>query len=94
MEGEGLVMPIDKELLDILCCPVTKVPVEMLPSSQLAALNEKVAQRKVKNVDGQLVEKPLDEGLITTDGKTIYRVDDSIPNMIPGEGIPASELED
>jgi uncharacterized protein YbaR (Trm112 family) len=94
MESEGLVMPIDKQLLEILCCPVTKVPVEVLPPAKLAAINEKIAQRLVKNVDGKIVETPLEEGLITEDGKTIYRVDEGIPNMLPGDGIPASGLVD
>ena len=81
-------MPIDDQLLQILCCPVTKVPVQMLPDDTLTEINEKIAQGLLKNADGETVEQPLEEGLITEDGKTVYRITDGIPNMIPGAGIP------
>ena len=81
-------MPIDDQLLQILCCPVTKVAVQMLPGDTLTEINEKIAQGLLKNADGETVEQPLEEGLITEDGKTVYRITDGIPNMIPGAGIP------
>ena len=34
------------------------------------------------------VETPLQEGLITTDNETIYRIDDNIPVMLVDQGIP------
>jgi uncharacterized protein YbaR (Trm112 family) len=40
-------------------------------------------------VDGKKVDTPLDAGLITEDGETIYRIDDDIPIMLIDEGIPA-----
>jgi len=85
-------MPIKKELLDILCCPVTKQPVESLPSEKLKRLNQLVSQGAVKNVDGSAVETPIDEALITTDGKTIYRIDDGIPVMLVDLGIPTDRI--
>ena len=54
-------MPINEDLLQILCCPRTKVPVEMLPPEQLAKLNEQIATGTVKYADGSAVEKPLPE---------------------------------
>jgi uncharacterized protein YbaR (Trm112 family) len=35
----------------------------------------------------------LQEGLITEDGQTIYRIDDGIPVMLIDKGIPANQLE-
>ncbi len=86
-------MPIDKELLEILCCPRTKVPVRMVPADQLAKLNERIAAGAVKYYDNNAVEKPLQEGLITDDGETVYRIDDGIPVMLVEQGIPARQLE-
>ena len=80
---------IDQELLEILCCPKTKVPVEMLPEDKLEALNERIGRGGVKTVDGSKVDTPLDAGLITEDGQTIYLIDDDIPIMLIDEGIPA-----
>ncbi len=83
---------IDRELLEILCCPKTKVPVEMLSEDKLKAVNDRIGRGKVKTVDGSKVDKPLDAGLITEDGKTIYRIDDDIPIMLIDEGIPADQI--
>ena len=83
---------IDKELLDILCCPETKVPVEVLPDDKLKALNERIAAGGVQTVDGSKVASPLDAGLITEDGRTIYRIDDDIPIMLIDEGIRADQI--
>ncbi len=81
---------IDRELLEILCCPKTKVPVEMLSEDKLKAVNDRIGRGEVKTVDGSKVDNPLDSGLITEDGKTIYRIDDDIPIMLIDEGIPAA----
>jgi len=75
-------MPISEDLLQILCCPRTKVP----------DLNEQVAKGAVKYHDGSTVEKALDEGLVTEDGKTVYRIDDGIPVMLVDQGIPTDQL--
>jgi uncharacterized protein YbaR (Trm112 family) len=85
-------MPISADLLEILCCPDTKVPVEMLSADKLAALNARVEAGEVAYVDGNKVEKPLQEGLITTDGKTVYRIDDDIPVMLVDKGIPTRQI--
>lgn len=83
---------IDQELMKILCCPKSKVPVQALPADRLEALNRQIAQGKVKTADGNKVTTPLDEGLITEDGVTIYRVDDGIPIMLIDEGIAADQI--
>ena len=83
---------IDRELLEILCCPKTKVPVEMLSEDKLKAVNDRIGRGEVKTVDGSKVDKPLDAGLITEDGKTVYRIDDDIPIMLIDEGIPADQI--
>jgi uncharacterized protein YbaR (Trm112 family) len=85
-------MPISEDLLQILCCPQTKVPVKMMTPDQVAKLNEQISQGTVKHVDGSKVEKPLEEGLITEDGKTVYRIDESIPVMLVDQGIPTEQL--
>ncbi|AHX12298.1 hypothetical protein CH75_02530 [Dyella jiangningensis] len=85
---------MDKRLLDILCCPVSKVPVRPLSRSELEALNAAIAAGAVQNVAGTTVQATLSEGLITTDRKVVYRVDDGIPVMLPEEGIGTLQLRD
>ena len=54
-------------------------------------INEKIQKGLVRNVGGEIVEEPLEEGLITVDTKIVYRVTSDIPNMIPSEGIPIGD---
>lgn len=85
-------MSIDKGLLDILCCPVTKTPVKPLGKDKLDILNRAIEQGGIKLRDGTAVDTPLEEALITQDGKTIYRVSDGIPIMLEDQGIGANQV--
>lgn len=85
---------MDKRLLDILCCPVSKVPVRPLARNEMEAVNAAIAAGQVQNVAGTAIQTTLSEGLITTDRKVIYRVEDGIPVMLPEEGIGTLQLRD
>lgn len=85
---------MDKRLLDILCCPVSKTPVRLLGRAEMDALNGAIVAGRVVTTAGSPVRERLDEGLITTDRKLIYRVDDGIPVMLPEEGIGTTQLND
>ncbi len=87
-------MAVDRRLLEILCCPVSKVPVVPLGRHQLAELNRRIAAGGVQTVRGVAVTAALDEGLITSDGKVIYRIDDGIPVMLPDEAIGTLQMQD
>ena len=66
----------------------------MLGDEQLERLNTRIAQGQVKYVDSGSVDKPLQEGLVTEDDLTIYRIDDGIPVMLIDKGISVSQLQD
>ncbi len=85
---------MDKRLLDILCCPVTKSPLRLLAENELTALNRAIANGQVLNGAGTRVAAALASGLITRDEKTIYRVDEDIPVMLADEAIATSQLAD
>ena len=84
---------MDKRLLDILCCPVTKSPVKPLSRAQLDALNRAIGGGSVRTVGNVAVLAPLQAGLITADGKVIYRIEDDIPVMLADESIGTTQLE-
>ncbi len=83
-------MPISEQLLEILRCPATKAPLRPLSEDEISALNARVESEEVKYQDGNVVDKPLEEGLITEDGATIYRIDENIPVMLIEMGIPTA----
>lgn len=85
---------MDKRLIDILCCPVSKTPVRPLTSSELTALNRAIDAGQVVTVAGAAVQGRLGEGLVTVDRKVVYRVEDDIPVMLPEEGIGTTQLTD
>ena len=85
-------MAIDKKLLEILVCPVSKVPVKPLAKDRLAILNQCIDRGEVKRLDGTTLQSALSEALITTDDNTIYIVDNGIPIMLEEQGISASQV--
>jgi uncharacterized protein YbaR (Trm112 family) len=85
---------MDKRLLDILCCPVSKTPLRPMSRTELEALNSAIGAGEVMTVAGVAVTERVTEALITTDRKVIYRIDDGIPVMLPEEGIGTLQLTD
>ena len=83
---------MDKRLLDILCCPATKLPVRPLARSELDALNNAIAAGTVQTTAAAPVSTAFQLGLITSDGKLIYRVEDDIPVMLADEAIGTAQL--
>jgi uncharacterized protein len=85
-------MPLDKRLLEILCCPTTRQPVLPMNATQLAAFNAALAEGQLRHADGSPLTGSLGEGLITRDNKTVYRVDDGIPVMLADQAISVSAV--
>ncbi len=85
---------IDQKLLDIICCPVSKVPLVPLTAKQLSALNAQISAGTALNVDGQTHSGAVTAALLTTDGKIIYRIEDGIPVLLPEEGIATLQFPD
>lgn len=82
---------MDKKLLDILACPVTRQPLALLDGDKLKALNAAIAAGGVHFGDHAQTET-LREALVTRDGKRIYRIDDGIPVLLPEEGVEAASI--
>ena len=83
-------MPIDNELLEILCCPETQQPVTRASDDILAPLNTEIEAGRLRNRGGDAVESPIAEGLLREDGRVLYVVDDSIPIMLIAQSIELS----
>ena len=83
---------MDKRLLDILCCPVTKEPLRLLAGNELATLNAAIASGQVQNNAGTRISATIQAALMTRDGRTIYRIEDDIPVMLADEAIATSQL--
>jgi uncharacterized protein YbaR (Trm112 family) len=84
-------MSFDETLLDIVCCPLTRAPLERLSAAKLAQLNALIQEKKIKNESKAIVEEPLSEALVTRDGRLAYPVRDGIPILLIEEGIAKSQ---
>ncbi|RDZ29227.1 Trm112 family protein [Lysobacter silvisoli] len=84
---------MDRKLLDLLVCPVTRQPLLPLDSRGLQALNAAIAAGGVVRGDGEAQAQALREALVTRDRKTVYRIDDGIPVLLAEEAIATAQLD-
>jgi uncharacterized protein YbaR (Trm112 family) len=76
--------------LDLLVCPQTHEPLRIADAAHIERLNESIGRGELKNAAGQVVEKPLDGGLLRADGRLLYPIVDQIPILLPDEAIGVS----
>ncbi len=75
-----------------LSCPVTMTPLVPLSPDKLKCLNRLIAAGRARHVDGTTVSPTLQEAMITTDGRLIYRFDSRHAIMQAAKGIRADQL--
>ena len=83
---------MDKKLLTILCCPVTHKGLALARGDLLKSVNSAIAGGQLRNRDGAVLDTPLDEALVTDDGKLMYPVNDGIPVLLEGEAVVLDQL--
>jgi uncharacterized protein YbaR (Trm112 family) len=94
---------MDKKLFDIICCPLTKLPLQQLDAERLAQLNAAIATGQVRRgspglrrdaVAGEPIppSAQLPEALVTRDGRLVYPVRDGIPLLLVDESIDWTQL--
>ncbi len=83
---------MDKTLLDIICCPVSHLPLELLDEARLRTLNTAIEAGKVVNNSETKVTEPLQEALISKDGRLVYPVRNGIPILLEDESISFSRV--
>ncbi len=85
-------MPISKELLDILACPIDKKDVEYKETEEFLSCNNCDIRYLADRIEGDTcpkcnenLEKIKGEVLICTECNRWYPVIDDIPHMLPDE---------
>jgi uncharacterized protein YbaR (Trm112 family) len=84
----------DRRLLDIVCCPVTHAPLQMMPEATLLRLNARIADGKLKQSDETTVTEPLEQALMTADGRLAYPIRDDIPLLLEDCGILLAQADE
>ena len=85
---------MDRKLLDILACPVTRQPLSLLDRAGLDALNQAIAAGGIRRADESAQAEPLREALVTRDHRLVYRIDDGIPVLLADEAIATGQVAD
>jgi uncharacterized protein YbaR (Trm112 family) len=83
---------IDKELLSILCCPETKLDVNLADEALIKKLNDAITRGILHNKAKKPVTELLDGGLIRSDQRILYPIREEIPVMLIEEGIPLDDI--
>jgi uncharacterized protein YbaR (Trm112 family) len=83
---------MDKKLLDIICCPTTKLPLELLSAEKLDTLNAAILAGDTWNQAEVVLTEALSEALITRDGRRVYPVRDGIPILLEEECIDWNQM--
>ena len=84
---------INKELLEILCCPETKQDIEYVEGEIIENINNEIKKGTLKNRGDEIVKDPIDAGLLREDRKYIYPIREDIPIMLIDEAIPFEQFD-
>lgn len=83
---------MDKKLLDIICCPLTKLPLQLLDAERLGRLNAAIRTGSVHDRSERGLADPLAEALVTRDGRLVYPVREGIPILLEQESIDWKQI--
>lgn len=78
---------IREQLLKMLVCPETHLPLVQADAELMTKVNQAIAGGQLKNRGGQAVRGPLEGGLVRQDRAVLYPIMDGIPVMLVDEGI-------
>lgn len=86
-------MSFDHQLLDIVCCPATHMPLRMMPEALLVRLNARIESGNLKYCDNSPVSESLDQALMTDDERLAYPIRDDIPLLLEEFGILIAQAD-
>ena len=78
---------MDPNLLNIICCPVTRGKLSIATPEQLALINAEIANSTLKKLDGSIAEKPQSKALINATKTLLYPIEEDIPILLEKEAI-------
>ena len=83
---------MDKRFLDMIVCPVTKLPLELIDTERLEQMNAAIVAGQVRNFGERQLTDPLAEALVRRDGHVVYPVLDGIPILLEEESIDWNQV--
>ena len=84
---------VDPELLALLRCPITYLPLSLADARVLGQLNRLVEQRKLTSRLHQALEISMDGALLNDDRSWALPIHGGIPNLNPDDALDLSGLD-
>jgi uncharacterized protein YbaR (Trm112 family) len=78
---------MNRDLVNILCCPETKQNVDFADKDLIREINRKITARQIKNRQGVILTEKIEDGLIREDKRYLYPIKSDIPIMLINEAI-------
>jgi len=78
---------MDPNLLNIICCPVTREKLSLATPKQLALINAEIANNTLTKLDGSIAENPQSKALINATKTLLYPIEEDIPILLENEAI-------
>lgn len=78
---------ISPDLLKILCCPESKIPLRLATNEELSKINTQITQGALKKKNGDVVQGTLEGGLRVENSSRIYPIRNQIPVLLIPEAI-------
>ena len=85
---------MDSRLLEILCCPITRRPLEVASESLLHRVNTAIESGNIRNHGGETVTDELVAALVTPEGDLVYPVRGEVPVLLEEECIHWAAFKD
>ena len=78
---------MNPNLLNIICCPVTREKLSIATSKQLDFINAEIANSNLRKLDGSIAEKTQSKALINAAKTLLYPIEEGIPILLESEAI-------
>jgi uncharacterized protein YbaR (Trm112 family) len=85
---------LKSELLTILRCPESGMHLSPASDATLRRVNDAIRDGRLINCAGQILQNPLDGGLVREDGALLYPIIDDIPVLLRDDAILLEQLGD
>lgn len=76
-------MSLDRRLLDLLCCPVSKLPLSLIDNAAVARLQVAAKAGLLRGRDGATVADAPVAALLEARSGWYYPIEDDIPVLLP-----------
>jgi uncharacterized protein YbaR (Trm112 family) len=83
---------LTEELLTILRCPENRARLSPACDETIRRANSAIRAGRLTNRAGQVLETPLDGGLVREDGTLMYPIIDDIPVLLRDDAILLEQL--